>query len=139
MSFVSQSEIKVECGASLDVDGIFQFVYIADGDDPAIEGIITWDEMISALVEEQCVATTDAIVVDYSNEFIEFGLNDGVQELMNYVDALRNAANDLEERIRSSRIFIRERWAEESRSAGALDDYCVTYAEYLDYVMEKRS
>lgn len=138
MTMVSQSEIKVECGASLDLEGIFQFMYVGDADDPSVEGIITWDEMIGALIEEQCVATTNAIVVDYGGEFADYGATDGVQELMSYVDALRNAANELEERIRSSRIFIRERWVEESREPEALDEYCVSYAEYLDYVMEKQ-
>lgn len=132
--------IEVDAGVSLDTNGIYQYVYIGeDSVDPVLQSTTEWDELITALIEEQCVATTNCIVVDYGDEFKEFGATDGVQELMDYVDALRNAANDLEERIRSSRIFIRERWAEESRSTDALDVYCVTYAEYLDYVMEKRS
>lgn len=138
MGMLSQSNLKVESGVALDSNGVFQYTYIGDFDEPAIEGTTTWDELIDSLVEEQCVSQTGAIVVDYSEEFAEYGSTDGVQELAVYASALRNAANKLEDRIRFGKIFIREHWANDGRPPNSTDDYCVSYEEYLNYVMEKK-
>ena len=124
--------IDIETSVSVNEFGVQYCTYIGNEDDPSVGGTIFWGRVIDELIEAETVPDTGAIVVDYG----AYGPPcDGVEELMNMADVLRDAACLLEERVRQSQIFIRGRWAEDGYSED-IDDYCVSYNDYLTYVVE---
>lgn len=124
--------IDIDTSVSVDEFGVQYYTYVGNEDDPSVEETISWGQLINELIEAETVPDTGAIVVDYG----AYGpACDGVEELMRMADVLRDAADLLEERVRQSRIFIRSRWAEDGYSED-IDDYCVSYNDYLTYVVE---
>jgi len=126
--------IDIDTSISVDEFGVQYYTYVGNEHDgfPSIEDTISWERLIDELIEAETVPDTGAIVVDYG----AYGPPcDGVEELMNMAAVLRDAACLLEERVRQSQIFIRGRWAEDGYSED-IDDYCVSYNDYLTYVVE---
>ena len=128
---MTQATIEIDLYASVELEGVNACVYIGDADTPACEMNFEWVDLISNAFEMHCVPS-GPIVYDTGN--------DGVQEILSLVDQLRNAADELEERVRSSKILLRDKWVAENgaENYGAADDkYKVSYAEYLNHIMEK--
>jgi hypothetical protein len=127
---MKQAAIDIDVYANLELEGVNAYVYIGDADTPACEVNFEWVDLISSVFEMQCVPS-GPIVYDTDN--------DGVQEILNVVDQLRNAADDLEERVRSSKILLRDKWVADNGGiyGPASDEYKVSYAEYLNHIMEK--
>ena len=135
MTIVSKSTVDVETGASIYKEGVYCFTYIGEADEPVASADTSWEDLTNMVIEEHSVPTTKAVVVDYDS--YDFGISDGVRDILAVADALSSAAKKLEEHVRSGNIFIRERWENDGMPQGKFDDYCVSYEEYLDYVMEK--
>lgn len=134
---MASTMIEVDSTLTLDEDGISNFVYVGhESDTPVVEESVTWNELFDNLIEEKTVPGTDSLVVDIG-DIGDICRYDSVQELFAVVEALRSAADDLEERIRSSSIFLRHEWAADGYNKETLDWYCVTYNEYLNNIVEK--
>ena len=128
---MTQATIEIDLYASVELEGVNACVYIGDADTPACEMNFEWVDLISNAFEMHCVPS-GPIVYDTGN--------DGVQEILSLVDQLRNAADDLEERVRAGTILLRDKWVAENGEenyGAAADKYKVSYAEYLNHIMEK--
>lgn len=125
-----QATIDLDLYASLEREGVNACVYIGDADTPTCEMNFEWVDLISNVFDMYCIPS-GPIVYDTNN--------DGVQEILDVVDQLRNAADDLEERVRSGTILLRDKWVAENGEiyGPASDEYKVSYAEYLNHIMEK--
>lgn len=120
---MAKATIDIETTVSLDLEGITYSTFIGDAD---IEGIVDWQTLTDDAYEMQCVPS-GPIVYDEDN--------DGVEETMSLVDQLRNAADALEERVRTSTVLLRDKWVE----AGMPPDtgpFIVSFNEYLNYVVQ---
>ena len=120
---MSKATIDIETTVSLDLEGITYSTFIGDAD---IAGIVDWQTLTDEAYEMQCVPS-GPIVYDEDN--------DGVEETMYLVDQLRNAADVLEERVRASKVLLRDKWVK----AGMPPDtgpFIVSYNEYLNYVVQ---
>ena len=127
---MTQATIDIDLYASIELEGVSACVYIGDSDTPACEMNFEWVDLMNNVFDMHCVPS-GPIVYDTDN--------DGVQEILNVVDQLRNAADDLEERVRSSKILLRDKWAADNSGiyGPASDEYKVAFSEYLNHIMEK--
>lgn len=136
MTIVHKSTLEVETGASIYEEGVHCFTYIGDADEPITSADTSWEELTGMVIEEHCIPNSGCVVVDYRDD-CGLGVADGARDILAVAGALKEAAEKLEEYVRSGNIFIRERWENDGMPQGKFDDYCVSYEEYLDYVMEK--
>lgn len=123
---MAQAKIDLDLYASLELEGVNASVYIGDADTPACEMNFEWVDLISNVFEMQCVPSGPLV---YDED------NDGVEEIMCLVDQIRNAADVLEERARTSTVLLRDKWLE----AGMPPDtgpFIVSFNEYLNYVVQ---
>ena len=124
---MSEAKINIDMGASLELDGIFQYVYFGDSCEPAVQETVTWTDLISDAYDTQCIPN-GPIVYDTDN--------DGVLELIMLADELRNAADVLELRVRESKIFLRDKWTAASQGLDdPRDDFVVNYEGYLEHII----
>lgn len=124
---MSEAKIDIDMGASLELDGIFQYVYFGDSSEPAIQETVTWTDLISDAYDTQCIPAGPLV---YDTD------NDGVLELIMLADELRNAADVLELRVRESKIFLRDKWAAASQGLDdPRDDFVVNYEGYLEHII----
>jgi hypothetical protein len=126
-------EIDAYCG--LEPEGIYSSVYFGDESQDPIELRMTWDEIIADEIEMHCIPNGPFTV---GNGY------DSVADMMHLVSQLRAAAKKLEESINERGILLRDWMIEEADKKGIshMDAdrsiYTVDYAEYLNYMMEKR-
>jgi len=126
---MSEAKINIDMGASLELDGIFQYVYFGDSTEPAIQETVTWTDLVSDAYETQCIPAGPLV---YDTD------NDGVLELIMLADELRNAADVLELRVRESKIFLRDKWTAASQGLDdprPRDDFVVNYEGYLEHII----
>ena len=126
-----QATIDLDAFVYIGVEGVGYSVYIGDSCDPSVEGSVSWKELTDAVYESSCIPS-GPIVYDTDN--------DGVQDILEVVDQLRNAADELEEQVRTSKVFLRDKWVAENgveNYSAPREKYEVSYAEYLNHIMEK--
>jgi hypothetical protein len=122
------ASIDIDAYADLDVDGIMYNVYFGDECDPAASGVIEWDDIINSIMEMHAVPS-GPIVVDIREN------HDGVQEIYNMIDTLREVAEKLESRVRSSDILLRHNMKDMFDK-----DNCITdYNGYLEEIVNGKS
>ena len=124
---MTKATIELDSSAGISVEGVYYSTFLGDQCDPAVEGGMSWTDLISDVMEMYSVPS-GPLVYDIDS--------DSVQEVMAIIDEMRNAADALEERVRMSKILLRDKWVE----AGAPrdnQDFLVNYGEYLDYVVNE--
>ena len=129
---MTQATIELDVYSSIETEGVNTCVFIGDTDTPSCEITFEWTDLISSVYDMYCVPS-GPIVYDIDN--------DGVQEILDVVDQLRNAADDLEERVRSGTILLRDKWVADNgphNFGAATDEYKVSYAEYVDHVIKNQ-
>ena len=113
------SKLNVELYADIASDGIHTSVFLGDVDMPSAETVLSWDDLIDKEIE--------------FNTLVGGGVttHDGVDDLFDVVNKLRQVANDLEKRIMELQAFDREKWV----ASGNKDkeSYCMPMEEYLKY------
>jgi hypothetical protein len=127
---MAQATIDLDAFAHIGVEGVGYSIYIGESGEPAVEGCVSWKELTDNVYEAYCIP--DGPIVYDTN-------SDGAQDILEVVDQLRNAADELEEQVRSSKIFLRDQWIAENGSNfnASRKEYEVSYAEYLNHIMEK--
>ena len=126
-----QATIDLDAFAYIGVEGVGYAIYIGESSDPAVEDSVSWKELTDNVYEASCIPS-GPIVYDTDN--------DGAQDILEVVDQLRNAADELEEQVRISKIFLRDKWVAENGAenyGASRKEYEVSYAEYLNHIMEK--
>jgi hypothetical protein len=123
---MTKATIEIDTYVSLEYAGITHVTYLGDHDTPSVEDTVTWDVLIDEAYDAMCVPS-GPIVYDTGH--------DGADELLCLADQMRCAADLLEERVRASKILLRPVWVEDGCPSNS-DDYCVSYNDYLTYVIE---
>jgi hypothetical protein len=127
-----QATIDLDVYSSLEPEGVNTCVFICESGDPACEMNFELTDLISSVYEMYCVPS-GPIVCDTDH--------DGVQEILSVVDQMRNAADDLEERVRSGKILLRDKWVADNgpnNFGASTNKYQVSYSEYLDHLMQNQ-
>ena len=132
---MSKQLIAVDTYVNLDIDGVSYTTYIGESDVPVVESAVEWDELVSWIVDAECLPNDGSIVVDFNE--VDFLRTDGVQEILKQADALRIAADELEAAVRAKKVFMRHEWEKAGRPQDAVDQFTVTYYEYLDAVVKE--
>lgn len=92
------SNVKVDSYVSMYDDGIHHGAYVGDSDEPVVDSVTSWSEILENLVEMECVPDGPIVVDDG---------NDGVYNLLAMADKLRSVADDLEDMVRSKKVLVR--------------------------------
>lgn len=124
---MTRAIIKVDSSAGISVEGVYYSTFLGDQCDPAVEGEMSWTDLISDVMEMYSVPSGPLV---YDTD------SDSVQEVMAIADEMRNAADMMEEQVRLSKILLRDKWVE-AGSPNDKQDFIVNYGEYLDYVVNK--
>ena len=131
---MAKALVGVDTYVNLYEDGVSYTTYIGDTDEPAVDDFVAWDEIVDNIIEAESIPLSGSIVVDFSK--VDYLRTDGVQEILKVADSLRAAAEEIEERVRSSKIFLRHKWEAAGRPLESAEDFAVTYNEYLNEAME---
>ena len=122
-----KATIDIDSYTSISVEGVDCATFLGDQPEPVVEHTISWTDLIGDVMEMYSVPSGPLV---YDTD------SDSVQELMAIADEMRNAADTLEERVRTSKILLRDKWVEAGAPRDS-QDFLVNYGEYLDYVVNE--
>lgn len=124
------TNIELDVYSNIDDHGISTVLYVGEEVD-GLEVSFSWEDLVTQEFENHTIPNSNAVSILHKED-------PSVECMFDIVDALRAAADDLEERIRSAKFFIREDWVD----AGSPDDrtpFELKYSEYLDWRMNNES
>lgn len=124
------TNIELDVYSNIDDLGISTVLYVGEEVD-GLEVSFSWEDLVTQEFENHTIPNSNAVSILHKED-------PSVEYMFDIVDALRAAADDLEERIRSAKFFIREDWVD----AGSPDDrtpFELKYSEYLDWRMNNES
>jgi len=102
---------EVELDAYLHPEGINCVLWEGDNDEPSIDFVATWTDLIKGVFEPHQIAGRDKWLGKYNGLPYEV---DSVAEIGYTISALRDAANLMEAELKQHKIFDRERWVAET-------------------------
>lgn len=125
------TNIELDVYSSIDDKGISTVLYVGEEAVDGIEVSFSWEDLVMQEFESHIIPVSNTISILHKED-------PSVEYMFDVVDGLRAAADDLEERIRSAKFFIREDWVD----AGSPDDrtpFELKYSEYLNWRMNNES
>lgn len=126
---MAKLDMEVELFASVNSEGITSSLYIANIDEPLTESLMSWEEVIEREMEYVALLGEDkALAVDLINDI------DSVKDVMSMVETFRDVADRLEQRVKSSPIFLRHLWLNNGSKPGTINQYYITFDEYTRMV-----
>jgi hypothetical protein len=128
---MSKMSIDVEVYPSIELDGINTAVYIGETDQP-FECMVSWEDIVENEVSMHTIPSGPIVVSESSN---------GVENIFEIIETLRDVARKLEDEVRSRDIFLRDLWVADGHEYGTdtRDDYVVNYEGYLDYIVNQEN
>jgi len=102
---------EVELDAFLHPEGINCVLWEGDNDEPSIDFVATWAELIKGVFEPHQIAGRDKWLGKYNGLAYEV---DSVAEIGYTISALREAAFQMEAELKQHKLFDREHWVEET-------------------------
>ena len=129
---MARTTIDVDVYPGISPEGVYASVYIGDSQDDPIQVEECWENILETEIEY-------ATVPNAARPIVVSSATDGVKDLYDTVDMLRNLADRLEEKIKERPIFLRDKWTEatdpETGAGRPAEDFYVTYDEYLSSVL----
>jgi len=102
---------EVELNAYLHPEGINCVLWEGDNDEPSIDFVATWTDLIKDVFEPHQIAGRDKWLAKYDGEEYQV---DSVAEIEYTIFALREAAFQMEAELKQHKLFDRERWVAET-------------------------
>jgi len=132
---VSKMTIEIDVYGGLEPEGVYSAIYFGDNDDP-IEERMTWDEIITQEIEMHTIPTNGPFV--YSKRTG----SDGVRDMFQMINKLREVADTLEASIDERGILFRDEF--EDASNGSFDntrrhEFVVRYEDYIKKLLEEKN
>lgn len=108
-------EVKLDMDlyVGLGLEGPYTTLYVGDGDTPALEHEMTWEEIISNEIDYHTVP---------SQKYIPYEELDDLNRPFDLVRTLRVVADELESRLLQLDGFDRKAWLEHTESHSIFDD-----------------
>jgi len=107
----ARKSYEIELDAFLLPEGINCVLWEGDNDEPTIEFVAEWVELIKGVFEPHQVVGRDKWLSKFDNLPYQV---DSVAEIGYIISALRDTANLIEHELHQHKIFDRERWVEET-------------------------
>ena len=128
---MGSTTLSVDTYTSLTLEGIETSVFIGADDDASLVSVEYWEDILENVIGVHCLNGTDApIVADIGDE--EFG--NGIDEVLNTIESLRDAADRLEAKLKERQVFLRDQWVfAKNVTTDPVDksDFYVTFDEYM--------
>lgn len=121
--------IDIDTYHSLSGEGIETDIFVGQNDDPTVTTKTTWHSLVCDQFDIHTIPTKGCLV--YGKD-----ADTGIDELLNIVSALRDAADLLETKVVESNILMRDEWVEANMPSDA-EPYTIPYIEYLNKRHEK--
>jgi hypothetical protein len=128
---MGSTTLSVDTYTSLTLEGIETSVFIGTDDDASLVSVEYWEDILENVICVHCLSGTDGpIVADIGDE--EFG--NGIDEVLNTIESLRDAADRLEAKLKERQVFLRDQWEfakNVTTDPVEKSDFYVTFDEYM--------
>ena len=121
--------IDIDTYHSLSGEGIETDIFVGQNDDPTVTTKTTWHSLVCDQFDIHTIPTKGCLV--YGKD-----ADTGIDELLNIVSALRDAADLLETKVVEADILMRDEWVEAGMPSDA-EPYTIRCIEYLNKRHEK--
>ena len=112
----ARKSYEIELDAFLQPEGINCVLWEGDNDEPTIDFVAEWVDLIKGVFEPHQIAGRDKWLTKFDDLPYQV---DSVAEIGYIISALRDTANLIEHELHQHKIFDRERWVEETNMDAA--------------------
>lgn len=132
---MSKMTIEIDVYSGIEPEGVYSAIYFGDGDDP-IEERMTWEEIITQEVEMHTIPSSGPFV--YSKRTG----SDGVKDIFEMINKLREVADTLEASIDERGILFRDELEDANNGSfdnTRRDEFVVKYEDYIKKLLEEKN